>query len=123
MKDDNLINKIIIIIKNKSYDKIFISGHSMGCGLALYTTLILCNKFIDKKFELITFEQPKMGNYELKKYIKEIQNLNHIGKPNGKIKLIYNMNNKLSFFKNYNINDHYFKNIIHNIFKYINKVY
>jgi hypothetical protein len=148
MKDGNLIKKIIKIIKNKPYDKIYITGHSMGCGLGLYTSLVLCKKFSKKKFKLITFGQPKLGNCELNNYIPQIKNLKHINlindndyvqlfpffynykhisnktyfvKSEGTILLLDNIdiNNKLSIFKNCCMNDHYTNIILKNIYNYL----
>lgn len=149
MKNQNLLDKIITIVNKSKHKNITICGHSLGCGLGLYTSLVLSEKFSNKNFDLITIASPKIGNYYLNKYVKKIKNLKHfdlinskdiivlypfiypeyyhisnktyIIKPNGKIDLCKHIEKKIDIFTNYSINDHYIRNIIYNIFMCINK--
>ena len=77
MNNDNLIERIKKIVSKYLHMDIIICGHSMGCGLALYTTLILQKKFSNTKFKLITIEAPKLGNDGLKKYLNNVSNIKH----------------------------------------------
>lgn len=140
MKCDNLIDDIVKFISKNNFKQINICGHSMGCGLGLYTGLVLTEKFTDKYFNLITLDSPKIGNYKLNKYVKKIKNLSHFDLINGndivplypfiypeylhissKNTYIANVNgdfitckkpNKLNIFTNHSIEDHYTINII-----------
>lgn len=139
MKCDNLIDDIIKFIKKSNFTQINICGHSMGCGLGLYTTLVLAHKFTNKYFNLITLDSPKIGNDKLNKYVKKIKNLSHFGLINGNDivplypfmypeylyigsnTFITNDNgdfkickkpNKLNIFTNHSIKDHSTNNII-----------
>lgn len=143
MKCDNLINNIIKIINKLKFKNINICGHSMGCGLGLYTSLVLSNKFKNKYFNLITLDSPKIGDYKLNKYMKKIKNLTHIdyinnkdivalfpfiypeylhissntyiSDENGKI-IICKKPNELNIFTNHSIKDHHTYNIIEKLY-------
>jgi hypothetical protein len=145
MKNEDLIKKIIKVVSDCSYDNIFICGHSMGCGLGLYTSLVLTQKFNYKKFVFVSIESPKLGNLQLKKYIKKIKNLKHYDMINnndivplypfiypnycyvgyktwlfdseGNIKIKKNI--KRNIIDNHSISDHFTNNILLNIYKSI----
>ena len=146
MKCDNLLDKIEKNICKLKFNKINICGHSMGCGLGLYTSLVLTHKFTDKHCNLITLDSPKIGNSKLNTYIKKIKNLTQIDLINNKdifalFPFIYpeyshisnktyitnkkgNINicknpNELNIFTNHSITDHFTTNIITNIYKCI----
>lgn len=146
MKCDNLLRDIEKIINKLEFDKINICGHSMGCGLGLYTSIALTNKFKNKHFNLITLNSPKICNYELNKYIKKIKNLTQIDLINNKdivplFPFLYpnylhissktyitdkdgniakcKKPNELNIFTNYSINDHFTTSIITNIYNCI----
>ena len=146
MNNDDLIKTIIKTISKLNYKKINICGHSMGCGLGMYTSIILTKKFPNIKFNLMTIESPKIGNYKLKKYIDKIQNLNHFDMlnnhdfaaifpyyngyehianktyvfyNNGDIELYKNFNKKMSIFSNYSIYDHFTQSVIKNLHKHL----
>lgn len=148
MKNENLINRIIKVIKKINCSTINICAHSMGCGLGLYTSIISCAKYKNKKFNLITFDSPKLGNSELNKYVKKIKNLTHynfinnhdivplyppvknykliacdtcIIQSDGKIAVCKNFENKMSIFTNYSVKDHYSQNILHSLFLSLKK--
>lgn len=143
MKCDNLLGEIEKIIHKLGFNKINICGHSMGCGLGLYTSIALAHKFKDKHFNLITLDSPKIGNYELNKYVKKIKNLTQIDLINNKdivalFPFIYpnylhissktyitdkdgnitkcKKPNELDIFTNHSINDHHTTSIITNIY-------
>lgn len=146
MKCDNLLDDIHKIICKLGFNKINICGHSMGCGIGLYTSIALAHKFNNKYFNLITLDSPKIGNYELNKYVKKIKNLTQIDLINNKdiiplFPFIYpeylhissktyitdkdgNINkckkpNELNIFTNHSVNDHRTRNIITNLYKCI----
>lgn len=146
MKCDNLLGEIEKIIHKLGFNKINICGHSMGCGLGLYTSIALAHKFKDKHFNLITLDSPKIGNYELNKYVKKIKNLTQIDLINNKdivalFPFIYpnylhissktyitdkdgnitkcKKPNELDIFTNHSINDHHTTSIITNIYNCI----
>jgi hypothetical protein len=148
MKCENLLGKIKKIINKLGFNKINICGHSMGCGLGLYTALELTHKFKDIQFNLITLDSPKIGNYKLNKYIKKIKNLSQIDLINNKdivplFPFIYpkylhissktyitncdgnieicEKPNELNIFTNYSVKDHYTHNIIINIYNGLTK--
>ena len=83
MWNQKLIKRIERIVKSSRFDKIMICGHSMGCGLALYTSLYLSNRIPYKKYDLYTLDAPKLGNYQLNKFVRKIKNINHIDMING----------------------------------------
>lgn len=144
MRNENLIEEIKKIVCKLKFKKINICGHSMGCGLGLYTALELTNKFKDIEFNLITLDSPKIGNNYLYKFVKKIDNLTHIDLVNGKdivpmFPLIYpnylhiahktciinkdgtvdickNLNDKINFYNNHSIKDHFTYNIIKNLY-------
>ena len=144
MKCDNLLNRIEKIINKLKFNEINICGHSMGCGLGLYTSIALAHKFNDIYFNLITLDSPKIGNYSLNKYVKKVKNLKHIDLINnkdivplfpfiypeylhissktyitdkeGNIKICDKIN-ELNIFTNYSVKDHFTNNIITNIYK------
>lgn len=146
MKCEGLLNRIEKIVSKFKYNKINICGHSMGCGLGLYTSIVLAHKFNDKSFNLITLDSPKIGNYNLNKYVKKVKNLKHIDLINnkdivplfpffypnylhissktyitdreGNIK-ICDKTNELNIFTNHSVKDHYTSSIITNIYKCI----
>ncbi len=147
MKNQGLIKKIIKIVSNCYYDNIYICGHSMGCGLGLYTSIVLTHKFKSNKFILVTIESPKLGNIELKNYVKNIKNLKHFDMINsndivplypfiypnycyigyktwlfnseGHIKILKNI--KRNILNNHSIRDHFTKNILLNIYYSLKK--
>ena len=148
MNCDNLLNKIKKIIDQLEFNEINICGHSMGCGVGFYTSLVLSHKFKDKKFNLITLDAPKIGNQELNNYIKKIKNLSQIDLINNKdiaplFPFIYpkyfhistktcitdnygditicKKPNKLNIFTNHSIKDHSLYNIIHNLYFVLKK--
>ena len=149
MKNDNLIEKIKKIVSNFKFKKINICGHSMGCGLGLYTALELTNKFVDIKFNLITLASPKIGNYHLDIFVKKIDNLTHIDLINGSdivplypfiypdyshiayktciinkdgtVNIYKNPNDKINIFNNHSIKDHHTYNIIINLYYCLTK--
>jgi len=144
MRNENLIKQIKKIVEELGFDKINICGHSMGCGLSLYTALELTNKFKNKQFNLITLDSPKIGNKHLNKYVKKINNLTHIDLINGKdivpmlpfvypdylhiacdtciinsdgeIDVCKNPNEKINIFNNHSVKDHHTYNIIKNLY-------
>lgn len=143
MKCDNLLCDVEKIIHKLGFEKINICGHSMGCGLGLYTSIALAHKFKDKHYNLITLDSPKIGNCELNKYIKKIKNLTQIDLINNKdivplFPFIYpnylhissktyiadkdgnitecKKPNELNIFTNYSIKDHHTTSIITNIY-------
>lgn len=148
MNNQKLIKKICKIISNCKYNDIFICGHSMGCGLGLYTSLVLTRKFFDKNFNLVTIESPKLGNSQLKKYIRKIKNLKHYDMINsndivplypfiyphycyigyntwlfdseGNVEIYKNI--KRNIISNHSISDHFTNNILLNIYKSIIKI-
>lgn len=77
---ENLIYDIINILNhhnaNSTHD-IIICGHSMGCGLGLYSSIILSLKFPNVTFNLFTIESPKLGNAKLNKFLNKITNIKH----------------------------------------------
>jgi hypothetical protein len=83
MLNQNLIKKISKIVYSSNFDKIIICGHSMGCGLALYTSLYLSKHISNKKYELMTLDAPKLGNSGLNKYLRKNKNIHHIDMING----------------------------------------
>lgn len=149
MRDENLIEKIKKIVANFKFKKINICGHSMGCGLGLYTALELTNKFKDIKFNLITLASPKIGNYHLDKFVKKIDNLSHIDLINGKdivpmfpfiypnylhiayktciinydgtVDICKNPNDKINIYNNHLVKDHHTYSIIKNLYYCITK--
>ena len=144
MKDENLIEKIKKIVADFKFKKINICGHSMGCGLGLYTALELTNKFKDIEFNLITLASPKIGNYHLDKFVRKINNLTHIDLINGKdivpmfpfiypnylhiakktciinhdgtVDICKNLDDKLNIYNNHSVKDHFTNNIIENLY-------
>ena len=145
---DDLLNRIIKIISELKFNKINICGHSMGCGLGLYTSIVLAHKFNNKCFNLITLDSLKIGNNALNKYVKKIFNLTHIDLINNKdivplFPFIYpeylhissktyitdregnikicDDTNELNIFSNYSIKDHLMSSIITNIYKCIKR--
>lgn len=84
MQEQNLIKKIYKIVNSvETHKKIVICGHSMGCGLALYTALYLSNKNKYRKFDLFTLDAPKLGNDGLNRYLGKNKNINHVDMING----------------------------------------
>jgi hypothetical protein len=75
MHNENLIGQILEIIEKYSNHKVIICGHSMGCGLATYTSMILAKQIPYKKIYLILISAPKLGNINLSKYIKDTKNI------------------------------------------------
>lgn len=150
MKNENLIEQIKKIVGNFGFEKINICGHSMGCGLGLYTALELTNKFKDVEFNLITLDSPKIGNNHLAKFVKKINNLKHIDLINGKdivaifpfvypnylhiasktciidnegnVDICKNPNDTINIFNNHSVKDHYTYNIIKNLYYSIIKI-
>lgn len=149
MNNQNLLQNIINHIKNLNYKKINICGHSMGSGLGTYTSIVLTKNFPNLNFKLITFDSPKIGNIQLKKYIKKIKNLEHFDIINnkdiiplfpfifpnyshiakktfilcddGNIKVCKKFNKEISIFTNYSISKHFTNSILLNIYKYLIK--
>jgi hypothetical protein len=147
MNNGTLLNDIIKIIKKLNFKKINICGHSMGCGLGLYASIILTIKFPNVKFNLITFDSPKIGNDKLNNYVKKIKNLDHLDiinnndviplfpfiYPNylhiakktyilnndGDINVCKDSNKQITIFTNHSINDHFTLTIIKNVYKCI----
>jgi hypothetical protein len=145
MRNENLIEKIKKIVGKLKFKKINICGHSMGCGLGLYTALELSNKFKDIKFNLITLDSPKIGNNHLNKFVKKIKNLTHNDLINGKdivlmfpfiypnylhiacktciinhdgvVNIYKNPNDKINIFNNHSVKDHFTYNIIKNLYQ------
>ena len=80
MNNQNLIKKIVKIIDENKDKKIILSGHSMGCGLSLYTSLYLLQlkQYQNIDLKLINFDAPKLGNIKLKKYISNMASLKYI---------------------------------------------
>lgn len=142
---DNLFGQIYEIVLKHLDLNMFICGHSMGCGLALYCSILLEKKIKKKNFNLITISPTKIGNINLKKYIQSKKYINHINMiNNNEIIPLYPFNNldyhhiakniwnfkkdgtlvkknsiDLSIFMNYSINDHFCHEIIKNIYKNI----
>ena len=145
MNNGDLLKNIICTVEKLNFKKIYICGHSMGCGLGLYTSLVLTKKFPDIKFNLITIDSPKIGNLKLNKYVKKINNFDHFDLVNNKdiiplfpfiyhdylhiahkthminndgiINVCKNLNSKITIFTNNSIKDHFTNNIIRNIYK------
>jgi len=150
MRNEKLIEQIKKIVNNLGFGKINICGHSMGCGLGLYTALELTNKFKSIHFNLITLDSPKIGNNHLNKFIKKIKNLTHIDLINGKdivpmfpfvypnylhiayktyiinnegyVDICKNPNDTINIFNNYSVKDHRTYNIIKNLYYCIIKI-
>lgn len=150
MLSDNLIYNIIDILEHHSSNgnfsrKITICGHSMGCGLSLYTSIILSLKYPNSTFNLVTIESPKLGNAKLNRFLNKINNIEHYDLVNSqdviflfpfiypkythvaKNNLIYNLTNcgKISILnysqtKSLNFNsiyDHFLNNVLLNLYK------
>lgn len=148
MNNDNLIEQIINIIKNFDYKTIKICGHSMGCGLGMYASIVLTKQFSNINFDLVTIDSPKIGNSKLNEYVRNISNLNHSDMINNNdiiplFPFIFpnylhiaqktffvkqndftiNSNlNEITILTNHSINDHFTNNIITNIFKCLKKM-
>ena len=147
MNDKNLMSRISKYVEKLGFKNITICGHSMGCGLGMYTSIVLTRQFTNKKFNLITFDSPKIGNEELNKYVKQINNLNQLDIVNnkdiiplfpfifpnylhianktlilqtdGNVEICKNLNKKINIFTNNSINDHFTNNILSNVYKCI----
>ena len=141
MHNNKLIDNIISLIP-KHITKIVVSGHSMGSGLAVYTTMILSKKFKNIEFILVTIGSPKIGNKKLNKHLKKIVNIKHLNCINNSDiipmfpffskeyyyiadetfhffknkKCEIKKNISLNFLTNYSINDHFCVNILNNIY-------
>ena len=72
---ENLIGQIEKIVSKYLNLKIIICGHSMGCGLATYCSMVLAKKFININFDLVCISAPKLGNINLNKYINDTKNI------------------------------------------------
>jgi predicted lipase len=146
MNNQNLIGQIEkIVLKYLNIDidmEVVICGHSMGCGLALYTSMVLEKKITNIKIKLITIEAPKLGNKELKKYLINNPNIKHYDMINNNdfalcfpfimpnychiadktylfsnesiVKIKKNISGNI--FTNHSIKDHFLNNIIKNIY-------
>ena len=76
MEQSNFIYKIINIILKYNNKKLIISGHSAGCGGAVYLSIILNEKYnYKKKLKLVLISSPKLGNKNLAKYIENNDNI------------------------------------------------
>lgn len=73
MLNDNLVKKICKkVMKNYKTHQIIVCGHSLGCGVGLYTTLYLEHKLnTNATIEFISIDAPKIGNELLGKYISK----------------------------------------------------
>ena len=142
MNNDNLIGQIEKIVSNHLHMDIVICGHSMGCGLALYTSLVLEKKFSTIKLKLITIDAPKIGNDGLKKYLNNVSNIKYYDTINNNdfapcfpfiypnycrianktylfnnnsiVKIKKNISRNI--FLNHSITEHFMNNIIKNIY-------
>lgn len=84
MNNENLIGRIIEVVEKNLFKKIIICGHSMGNGLGIYTSLVLAEKFPENKFTFVSISAPRLGNYQLNKFIKKCSNINHLDMINNK---------------------------------------
>jgi len=146
MLNEKLIDRICKIIKKSKSDSVNISGHSMGCGLALYTSLYLSKKIPHKLYNLFTLDAPKLGNCGLNKYVRKNKNIRHFDMINGNdfvplypfiypnYEHVYNniilidkygnakKTKKFSrnLFTSHSVSDHYNANILQNLYKILN---
>jgi len=72
---ENLIGRIEKIVSRHLDLNIVICGHSMGCGLSVYCSMVLAKKFSNINFNLVLISAPKLGNINLNKYIENTKNL------------------------------------------------
>lgn len=77
MYNDKMIKNIYNIILKKKIKSVCICGHSMGAGLATFTSLYLLNKIPQINIELFNFDAPKIGNVELRNYLYKKKNIKH----------------------------------------------
>lgn len=150
MRNENLIEQIKKNVENLEFKNINICGHSMGCGLGLYTALELTNKYKNIQFNLITLDSPKIGNCYLDKFVKKIKNLTHFDLINGKdivpmfpfvypnylhiackscvinhdgvVDIYKNPNDIINIFNNHSVKDHHTNNIIKNLYYCLTKM-
>lgn len=109
MECENLIGQIQKIIKKYPNHKIILCGHSMGTGLATYTSMILAKEYPNKNFDLVLVSAPKLGNKNLSKYIEDTKNIT-----------LYNMinNNEIIPLFPFNILFPSYKNIGYKTYQY-----
>ncbi len=73
---DDLVNNLKTLIKEYPEYEIFVTGHSLGGGLAtLFSYLI--SDIIHKNITLISFASPRVGNKEWKNDFESKKNLRH----------------------------------------------
>lgn len=149
MNNQNLIGQIEKIVRKYIDHKIILCSHSMGCGLATYTSMVLSKQFPDKNFNLVLISAPKLGNAKLSKFIENTKNITlynmmnnkefaplfpfypfcpsykNVGnkifkyKPDGTYEILNYVPNNI--FEMYSIKDHFIKNIIPNIYECMKK--
>jgi hypothetical protein len=149
MNNENLIGQIQNIVNKYKNHKVILCGHSMGCGLAVYTSMILSKEHPKKIFDLVLISAPKLGNINLSKYIEDTKNITlhsminnkeiiplfpfyplfpsykNIGyktfkyNSNGIVEILDDVTNNI--FKMSSIKDHFTNNIITNVYECMKK--
>lgn len=120
---DNIL-KIIINNINSSIENIYITGHSMGGGIAtIFYSFMKNNTSLNKNIKLVTFGSPKVGDKEFRNYLYNYKD-DIIRVINGKdiitylplffkykhIKKSKQIKKDISYFELWNISDHYLIN-------------
>ncbi len=73
---NDLTDNLKMLIKEFPEYELFITGHSLGGGLATLFSYLICDK-IDKNITLISFASPRVGNKEWKDDFENKKNLRH----------------------------------------------